>query len=580
MSEGILATNENMPRVLLALDASDEIALDTETTGLNVRNRVDYLTGICWANEIECGYIPFRHKTDNVDKRWLEPLLKVLRGKTVIWHNQKFDFHSFTTLGVNPLDVFTGPQYDTLQLAQLVNEEWPSKELDWLAKILLNDGKKGKEDIDKLGELFGYGAIPPHIMGPYGSHDARITFDLKGVLWKKIQQQGLEKVYWETEQPFTVQLFKMEQRGVGTNQDLARQKAERGRSRMSTIIRELKFDPGSTKQLGKYLLEDLELPVLARTDKGRPSFTKLVLEEYDEILQASNNPAARLVGEYRGWQKAVTSLYEPILAKVGPDGRIRTEFKQHGTRTGRLSASDPNLQQVPRGSDKPWNGDAKGCFTSGYEGFGLFGWDYSQIELRLAAAYGREDILLTEFAKADADPFEVLCWIIFNQFTPELRHDTKTFVYANLYGAGLAKIAAQLNRTLAETKPLYDNYKAGISGIMAVSQQVNSLMAQQKYISYWDGRRRHIRDREDSRKAWNSLVQGGAAQVVKKAILRCESFADNDCYPVLTVHDEITFVLRREALQEYEPKIVSAMTHWPDWPVNFAVEGKEWKAAA
>lgn len=576
-NQSILATNENMALTLMMLEATEEIGIDTETTGLNVRNGVDFLQGICWATDNHYGYIPFRHRTDNVDRKWLEPLLKILRYKSLVWHNRKFDYHSFKTLGVEPTEVFLGKQYDTLMIAQLINEELFSKELNVLAKIFLKDEKADSDVIHKLGDIYGWGAIPPHIMAPYGGYDAWITRRLKHVLWPKLVEQGLESVYWDTESPITDALYRMEQRGVGTNQNLAAAKAERGELRMATIRRQLKFNPASTTQLGDYLLNELGLPVLGHTPKGKPSFAKAIMEEYDDILQASNNPSAQLVAEYRGWQKACSSLYLPLLSKVGPDGRIRTSFKQHGTVTGRLSASDPNLQQVPRGSNKVWNGDAKGCFTSGRQGFGLFGWDYSQIELRLGAAYGREAVLLAEFEKADADPFEVLCRIIFGEFTDALRHETKTFVYANLYGAGLAKIAAQLGRTVEETKPLYDRYHAGIAGIMAVTKQVNDTMAKQKYITYWDGRRRHIRNREDSRKAWNSVVQGGAAQLVKKAILRCEEFADDDCYPVLTVHDEITFCIRREAVPDYESKIIKAMTDWPQFPVKFAVEGKEWK---
>ena len=578
-NNSLLATDNNMAFILMALEASEGlIGIDTETTGLNVRNGVDYLQGVCFATDSIYGYIPFRHKSGNVSRHWLPKLLQALRYKAIAWHNRKFDYHSFATMGIDPVEAFQGNQYDALMIAQLINEELYSKSLNALCKIYLKDEKADSEEIHKLGEIYGWGNIPPHIMAPYGGYDAKLTRELVICLWPKLVAQGLESVYRDTESPFTDSLFRMEQRGVGTNQSLALSKAERGQSRMGTIHRQLGFNPASTKDLGHFLLDELGLPVLGRTPKGKPSFTKAIMEEYDEILQEMNNEAAKLVAEYRGWQKATSSLYLPLLNKVGPDGRIRTEFKQHGTVTGRLSASDPNLQQVPRGSNKPWNGDAKACFTSGYDGFALYGWDYSQVELRLAAAYGRELVLINEFAKDDADPFEVLCYLIFSKFTPELRHDTKTFVYANLYGAGLAKIAAQLNRSLEETRPLYENYKNGIPGITAISQQVNELMKRQKYISYWDGRRRHIKDSNDARKAWNSLVQGGAAQMVKKAIMRCEQFADSDCYPVLTVHDEITFVVRREAIPDYEPKIVHAMTDWPEFPVRFAVEGKEWKA--
>ena len=158
-----------------------------------------------------------------------------------------------------------------------------------------------------------------------------------------------------------------------------------------------------------------------------------------------------------------------------------------------------------------------------------------------------------------------------------------TFFYANLYGAGLPKIAATLGWSVDKTTPIFNRFRASIPGITSIATQVNNTMGHQKYISYWDGRRRHIRNKADSYKAWNSVIQGGAAQLVKKAILRCDEFADDDCFPVLTVHDEITFCVRTEAIPDYEPKIIKAMTEFknPDgtdmFPVKFAVEGKEWK---
>lgn len=575
---------------MLAMSASDEIAVDTETSGLNVRNKVDYLMGICISVDgFEC-YMPFRHKEGNLPKHYLEPVVKVLKEKDLIWHNQKFDYHSFATIGVNPLE-FEGKQYDTLILAQLVNEELYSKELDALARIYLGKSKTDKDVVHKMGQAIGYANLPVELFRKYGPQDAVLTRELKTVLWRQIKSQELESVYWDTEQPFLKLLYQMEQRGVGVNQDFCQEKAEFGRGRMSTIERKLGFNPASPKSLGNYLLDELGLPVLAHTDscemckkgfpydthEGKASFNKKAMEQYDDILQDSKNPAARLVAEYRGWQKAVTSLYEPILEKVGPDGLIRTEFKQHGTVTGRLSAANPNLQQVPRGSDKPWNGRAKSAFHSGREGYVLIGWDYSQLELRLAAAYGEEGLLLTEFESESADPFSVLAPKIFGVLTPETRQETKTFVYANLYGAGLEKIAAQLGRSLSEVEVLYQNYHDSIPGIMSISKRVAELIENRGYVRYWDGRRRHIKNKRESYKAWNSVCQGGGAQLVKKAMLRCQGFESDECFMVLQVHDEITFCIREDKISHYEPMIVEAMTDFDYFGVKFAVDGKEWK---
>lgn len=595
---GKLITDDTIVYSLMALEAADDIAVDTETSGLDVRNNVDYLMGVCVDVPGLSAYMPFRHRADNISMRYVPHLVRILEQKPLIWHNRKFDMHAFKTLGVDPLR-FKGPQYDTMMIAQLINEEWYSKELDALAKLLLKKEKFQSDVVHKLGSIHGYANLPAEVHKNYGSFDAVLTRELRDYLWPMLCEQELASVYWDTEAPFTALLYSLEQRGVGTNPDFCARKAELGHNRMDTIQRRLQINPASPLDLKRYLLDELNLPVLAHTDscdqckintrqgkrpqdhlhlhEGKPSFNKKAMEDYDDILQASENPAAKLISEYRGWQKAVSSLYEPLLKKVGPDGKIRTEFKQHGTVTGRLSASNPNLQQVPRGSSKSWNGNAKSAFNSGRPGFLLYGWDYSQVELRLAAAYGQEKVLLTEFESESADPFNVLAPIIFGKLTPETRHDTKTFVYANLYGAGLPKISLQLGRSLEETRGLYENYKRGIPGIINISSQVSELVAKRGFIRYWDGRRRHIRNRGDSYKAWNSLCQGGAAQLVKKAMLRCQEIEDDNCFMVLQVHDEITFCIKEDLIPQYEPLIVKAMTDFPDFGVRFAVEGKEWK---
>jgi len=587
-----LVTEENFYYALMCLDANKEIGIDTETTGIDhIKDGRHYLTGVCVSVEGFDGYMPFRHSEGNLPMDYFYKLLNVLENKDLIWHNQKFDFHSVRTMGVDPLEVFKGQHYDTMMLAHLVNEELYSKELDFLAKWFLKDSKKDEELFHKMGQTYGYANVPPSIAAPYGAHDANLTRRLKQYFWPEILKQELQDVYLTTEAPFTKLLYKLEQRGVGVNKDLCEEYATRGRNRMATIERTVGFSPSSPKQLGNYLLKELGLPVLAHTDSceqckkykrpvgthtGPPSFNKKVMEDYDEILQESSNPTARLVGEFRGWQKAVTSLYEPLLEKTGPDGLIRTNFKQHGTVTRRLSANDPNLQQIPRSSNKPWNGKAKSAFHSGRDDFDLIGWDYSQLELRLGASYGQESVLLAEFKRPKSDPFNVLAPLIFGILTEETRHDTKTFVYANLFGAGLPKIAAQLGRPIGEVEELYENYKNSIPGIMSCSKRVNNAMAARGYIKYWDGAKRHMKDKNDSYKAWNSLLQGGGAQLVKKAMLRCEEFEDENCQMVLQVHDEITFVIRKGMRDKYEPLIIEAMTDW-DLGVNMHVEGKEWK---
>lgn len=596
--KGVLATDEDMPWILGMLDAADDISVDTETSGLNVRDGRDYLMGVCADVPGLACYIPFRHESDNVGLRWLDPLTQILRKKPLIWHHRKFDMHSFKTIGVDPLQ-FTGPQYCTMVAARLLDNEMYSYELDSLAKMWLPGLHKWqKKEIHGLAQAVGYSKIPAAMYREYGPIDAYITRRLRDYIWPRLQQRELASVYWDTEEPFTSLLYLMEQRGVGVNSDFCSTNAERGNLRMDTIQRQLGFNPASPLDLKRVLLNELNLPVFAHTSgcekctkrkwpveshEGPPSFNKAAMEDYDQILSLMDNPTAKLITEYRGWQKAVTSLYEPMLEKVSPDGRIRPNFKQHGTKTGRLSCEDPNLQQVPRSSPKVWNGHAKSAFVSGRPGYVLYGWDYSQIELRLAAAYGQESVLLAEFESESADPFSVLAPLIFPDYTverhDEFRHRTKNgLVYPSLYGAGLSKIALSLGMDESTARPVLSRFREATAGITAVSAQVTALVQQRGYVKYWDGRQRNFRDRRgDAHKAWNSVLQGGSAQLLKKAMLRCREFETDECYMVLTVHDEITFVVREDKIPEYEPKILSAMLDNWDFGVTLAAAGKEWK---
>jgi DNA polymerase-1 len=595
--KGVLATDDDMPWILGMLDQAVDIAVDTETSGLSVRDGRDYLMGFCLDVTGLATYLPFRHEYGNIGHRWLEPLHNIFKRKPLIWHHRKFDMHSAKTIGLDPLE-WTGKQYCTMVAARLLDNEMYAYGLDSLAKQWLPGLHKwDKDQIQGLGQAIGFEKIPPEMYKDYGPVDAHITRRLRDYIWPKLEQRELASVYWDTEEPFTALLYTMEQRGVGVNTDFCSLNAERGRLRMDSIQRNLGYNPASPLDLKRVLLNELNLPVFQHTSgcdkckkkwpvdshEGPPSFNKVAMEDYDLILSMLDNPTAKLITEYRGWQKAVTSLYEPMLTKVSPDGRIRPNFKQHGTKTGRLSCEDPNLQQVPRESDKVWNGHAKSAFNSGRDGYSLYGWDYSQIELRLAAAYGQDKVLLAEFESDSADPFGVLAPLIFPDYTVEHHEDFKFktkhgLVYPSLYGAGLYKVALSLGLTESETKPVLERFRTSTAGITTVSHQVASLVQQRGFVKYWDGRQRNFRDRRnDAHKAWNSVLQGGSAQLLKKAMLRCREFENDECYMVLSVHDEITFIVQTDLIPKYEPLILNAMLTGWDFGVRLDAKGKEWK---
>lgn len=555
---------------------ADLIAVDTETTGIeHIKDGRDYLQGMSLAYRLggpaspkmSC-YLPFRHsRGDNlVYGHYADRIKLLLETKPLVFHNRKFDRHSLSTL-----DNFTfnGPQFCTMIMAHLNNEEEYSKGLDHLSKKYL-----GERKLDTLGpwaKIVGWENITPEMTDEYAQQDACLTLDLQAVMWQKLIDQQLDKLWWH-EIDFMDCLYDMERLGIDVDLDFCAKKVEFGTKRMDEITKRLGLNPGSTDQLKKLFFDELHLPVFKYTPGGKPSLTKDVLEDYDLILGELGDPRAKQVLEYRGWQKSVSSFYSSIINKVSPDGKVRTNFKQHGTVTGRLSSSEPNLQQIPRNSKNPWNGDAKRAFSSGDPDFELRGYDYSQLELRLGTAYGKDPWLIEAFANPNSDVFEEM-----SQRIGVPRQTCKTFTYANLYGAGLEKIALTLNKLPSEVEQDFEAFKESISGIRSASKIATSRATNRGYITYWSGRKRHFSNRiDDAHKAFNSALQGGAAELVKRTQLRLREYESENCRMVSQIHDEIVFRVRKDLVSSMEPLIMNAMTDWPDFGVTLKVEGKIW----
>jgi len=572
---------------LQAIAAAEIVAVDTETTGFEIKDGRCYAMGLSVAYRmgaigVMSAYFPFRHESDNLPWEKTKDLFDVLADHNLVFHNLKFDLHSLLTMGFTP----RGKLYDTLLIGHMVDEESYSFSLDALCKRYLDDAKD-KDKVSGWTKAFDWASVPAGLMDAYAAKDAELTLRLFEVLWPKLQEQGLHNL-WPRERRFARLLTDIEQRGIGVDLDFARRKSSIGYERMQDIEDELGFKPSSPNDLGDFLIEKLGFPVIKRgkeTKKypeGRPSFDKNVMAKYEEMLEEYvvahpdgevDSNTVRLIMEYRGWQKAVTSLFDTVQEMVSPDGRVRCNFKQHGTKTSRLSCSEPNLQQVPRKSEKVWNGDAKQVFCPA-EGYELWGYDYSQLEFRLASAYGQEHWLIEEFNKIESDVFSLMA--------EELgipRQDVKQYVYATLYGAGLGKVARTVGRTDKEIEPSYNAFKNSISGIGNVSRVATRRAEQKHYVSLWTGRRRHFRFREDSYKAFNSILQGGGAEVVKSAMIEIDDDPRIDkaeCRIVLQVHDEIVFEIKEGCREKYEPLIIEHMRNFPDFGVNFAVEGKLW----
>lgn len=548
------------------------VAIDTETTGDNLYDGRDYCMGVSIAfrngsRELTGFYMPFRHHNagvmqgENYNFSEFQPLLQnIIDNSLVIYHNAKFDLVSLATLGLDTLGTaFRGRFVCTMVLSHLLDENKPltGKSLDSCARYYLNDdkGKRKSEDLKLLIKHFGWGILTPGIIVKYAMWDAVLTYQLFEVLQPLLAIEKLQKV-WAHKSNFLRLLIKMEQTGILIDQDLCREMAAEGHREMDAIAAKLGFNPGSQMQLAEFLIDEMGLPERIHPKTKRRTFDKDAMAFYEEVLSQMDNPTAKLIMDYRGWQKSVTSNYEPYVRRVSPDGRLRCNYLQHRTVTGRLSSIEPNLQQIPKSGTKPWNGQMKACFIP-QPGYQLISVDFSQLELRLATTYALDPKLMEAF-EAGRD--------IFAEMSKALgltRDETKTLVYLIQYGGGPNKASLSFKVSVAKAREYIENFHRTYPGFKVVSNKYSAIASHFGQIQLWTGRRRHfLYPADEAHKAFNSLIQGGAADIVECALLRLdeEGFNDGDnCRILLQIHDEGLFEIKESLVEEYSRAIADSM---------------------
>lgn len=395
---------------------------------------------------------------------------------------------------------------------------------------------------------------------------------------------------WEMENKFLNVLNLLGQRGLRVDLDKAKSMAELSAVRMDDIRQRLGFNPGSKLDLEKALLIDLGLPVVLKTKNGNPSFNKTAMADYDIMLSAMGNPLAQDILAYRGWQQANSFYYTGYQNMVSPDGRIRPNYKPTGTRTGRLSCELPNLQQIPRMGQKEWSRPIKGLFIPTSDEWVLWDFDYASLEFRIALFYAGEADLI-ERVNSGADFHQVTADLIKEKTGVEVtRYDAKQMNFAIVYGAGAEKLAYMLKATRdastgkatdTQVMGLIQAHREAFPGFHRVSKAVGAKARKKGAVRYWSGRRRRfdtIWNHWATKDAWNSICQGGGAEIVKHAMVRLHETVDDPehCRMVLQVHDSVAFEIRRSRLDEFRDKIRSSMECNPQFPVKFHVEDKQW----
>ena len=563
---------------LARLPSVERLYLDTESNGQSLKDERGHSIGISvdYSIDGEYGYsyyFPFRHKVDNLSLSYRDGIKDLIEtsGKEVVAHHARHDILALESLGIK----IPGLQFRcTMLLAHDVDENELSYKLDYLSKKLGLPGKARDKHFDNCIKLLGWDGIPPSEMAEYASTDASLLRPMMDhylpIYEKEDETNGVRLEY---DKKFMLLLNKIEKNGFKVNLELAESEIERGEKRKSEIVDELKLNPSSNPDLKKLLIDELELPIFKKSVKtGKPSFDKAAMEYYMPLLERMNNSTAHRVVEYRGYQQAISLYWKAYLEHVSPDGRVRPNLNLHRARTHRLSCDSPNGQQIPKISDKAWNGHIKqGIIPE--EGFMLWEADYAQLEFRLGAAYGQEKDLIAIFDDPERD--------IFTEMSIALamsRFDTKTLNYSIQYGAGIQRISDAFGVSRSEAKLIRENYFDTYRGLKKASEMAARAAIGQGFIRTWTGRRRHFENpRQEAHKAFNAVVQSGAADIVKRQMLKLDEELDPECRMVLQIHDSVVFEIPIGKERIYGPQIVKIMEDVkPDFGVRFKVDFHKW----
>ena len=567
-----LPTDDEIRQHLNYMANCPTLAIDTEGSLTHPHSET---WGLSYSDGIHQQYYPFNHISgDNLDSSWIEALRRVIESHPrVVMHHAKHDIRALRNLGIN---LRGRPWYCTMLMSHMTNENLFAQSLDAVSRFYGGPGKAQSEEMERIIKWLGWRYVPSWMFMDYAGNDAHITHPIFETIWPDFVAQGFNGELWDIERQFTWLLADMEDNGTLIDKELSERELTRGLKVMGDIEYELGFNPGSTTQLGEFLIGVLRLPVVKRSKKtNKPSFDKFAMEVYDELLERNNDSRAKRILEYRGWSKTTSSNYRPYLELAdSKDGRLRANYKQHGTKTGRLSCEKPNLQQIPRQSAKDWNGQLKRAFIVD-QGRTRYEFDYGQLELRLAAAVSKSQGLIDIFADDSRD--------VFQEMAVELgmtRSDTKTLNYTIQYGGGLDRLVAVFGVSRSAARAIRENYFAKFPGLEKVTRRAAALVEKQGYIEYWTGRRRHFwRPREEAHKAFNSWCQGGAFEIVKRRMLALwyAGLLNDECKLDIQVHDSVGLDIQNGKEHIYVPEVKRVMEAVePDFGVHFKVDDHKW----
>lgn len=556
----LVDTPDAFAEFLEKLKREPRFCFDTETTSIDPL-RAD-LVGLAFSwREGEAYYLPVRAPEGEPrldEAATLEALRPVLADPAVekVGQNVKYDLLVLERAGIE----LGGPVTDTMVLSYLLESGERNHNLDQLSGRLLDHAMIPITDLIGKGKAqLRMDEVATARVAEYAGEDADATWRIEAVLGPRVREEGLWSLYADLERPLLHVLARMERVGVKIDPGLLGRLSTEFAARLETIEAEIhalaghSFNIGSGPQLRKVLFEELKLPVLGKTPGGEPSTAVEVLEEL-----AGSHPLPRLLIQHRQLAKLKGTYLDALPALVHPDGRIHASFNQVVTATGRLSSSDPNLQNIPVRTED--GRQVRQAFVPGEPGWRLLTADYSQIELRVLAHFSKDPELVRVFA-AGGDIHSTVAARIFG--VPEAEVDSaqrrvaKTVNFGVVYGLSAFGLASRLGIEKAEATAFIESYFQRYAGVDAfITRTLEQALATGRVETIL-GRRRPINGIKNTtgrirnlaeRTAVNTVIQGSAADLIKRAMIAVDRRLRAEGLParmLLQIHDELVFEVDR-----------------------------------
>ncbi len=567
----LVDTEDDIMNLANAVKNCQTVCFDTETTGTNAI--LAELVGLSLSTEEgKAFYIPVPKNRDEV-KKILEPLRAIFESETItkVGHNIKYDLTMLANYGIE----LRGPLFDTMIAHYLLQPELYHS-MDYLAEVYL------KYDTIKIEELIGEKGkhqknmrdLAPQDVCDYACEDADVTLRLKNILEKELKKEGAEKLFYEIEMPLVPVLAYMERNGARIDSNSLAETSTLFSKRLLTIEEEIytlageQFNIASPKQVGDILFGKLKI-----IEKPKKTKTGQYVTSEEVLAQVQNrHPIVKKILQYRGLKKLLSTYVDALPTLVNPEtGKIHTSYNQTVTATGRLSSSNPNLQNIPiRDEDGK---EVRKAFVP-EQGCLFLSADYSQIELRIMAHLSGDKNMIEDFcsghdihaataAKIYKKPIE--------EVTKDERRKAKVANFGIIYGISVFGLAERMNVDRREAKELIENYFATYSGVKEYIEQCKEEAKKNGYVETIFNRKRFLPDINShnavvrgyaERNAVNAPIQGSAADIIKVAMINIyRRIKENNLQStmILQVHDELNFSVRPEEKDIVQSIVVEEM---------------------